>query len=317
MESKNTIYILLAVIVLIYFYYHNKMVAAITPATVTRVISSPPIMLPIPSPPMLVVAPPLPIVQPLIQSNISVHAPAPAAPLPMIAMPQIIKPAIPTITPEQAVDMAIARAPKYNRNGILNESYLPANIKGLTNYQGDVEYVKAMQIIDYPAQPTNAFNSGASDLKLTGTVGSLTLTSLNAVGTVASLVGTSVAKSIAGSIPIIGSVVSVITGMFSIISAHHAAAVQNEQGLEAILIPAANNYLSIIRNAAISGQASLSDCSAALDSLLADFYSAAKNGKSGQLQNNGSTCNAMCDYWVELSAIVFYWKSKFNANQVN
>lgn len=83
--------------------------------------------------------------------------------------------------------------------------------------------------------------------------------------------------------------------VYSIISAHHAAAVKREQALECQLIPPLNESLRVIENAVNGRIISPQQGQQALDQLHTDFVRAATGGPGGLEEKNPSGhCNALC-----------------------
>lgn len=105
----------------------------------------------------------------------------------------------------------------------------------------------------------------------------------------------------------IGAVISI----FSIISAHHAAAIRNEQGLECNLIPPVNQALDVIEKAVASGQISIQQGQQALNQLISDFRTQAQNGLSGQLTDVPGKVNAMGWYYYFLKAIIVKKENRY------
>lgn len=135
-------------------------------------------------------------------------------------------------------------------------------------------------------------SSGANDLKLAGSAGSLSLQAATTTGLIAAgpaTLGISIA--IAG-----------IVGLFGTILNHHAQAVQKEQSTLCSAVPAANNYLTIIDQALQSGQATPAEAIQALDSLESDFESAVSSIR----KMGGGSCNAACVMTLELRGVVAY-----------
>lgn len=104
--------------------------------------------------------------------------------------------------------------------------------------------------------------------------------------------------------------VGIAVAIFSIIAAHHAAAVGREHSLECNLVPPANYALQLIDQAVSSGQMTPAVASASLDKLHSDFVSAATGGPGG-LQTN--PCNAMCVLALILKAICDKKKDQYAA----
>lgn len=113
-------------------------------------------------------------------------------------------------------------------------------------------------------------------------------------------------------IPVVGTLIGAGLSIFSTIAAHHAQAVKNEQGLECQLIPSANQALTVIENAVMSGTITPLQGKIALSTLLSDFKTAAQNGQSGQLSEGPGKCNAMCWFYHYLQAIVYKKQNRYS-----
>lgn len=182
---------------------------------------------------------------------------------------------------------ALAQAQSgYSSPDFNNSAWEAAALQDVVNMQ--------MLLID----PTCGSAPGGSPLGLVSAAGGMALQDTGAIAA-------SVGSSIASAIPIVGAVFSTIVGIFGIFSAHHRAAVAQEEKLQCSLVPAANNYLNVIAQAVQNGVQTPEQGSAALDSLLSDFTAAAQPS----FQNN--PCNAMCEWTVVLKAIVIYWKAQY------
>lgn len=123
--------------------------------------------------------------------------------------------------------------------------------------------------------------------------------------------GLKVANAFTQAIPIIGSIIGVGLSIFSAISAHHQAAVRNEQGLECSLIPPANQSLAVIEQAVMNGTLTIQQGQTALDTLYIDFRRAATNGQSGQLEERPGRLNAMGWYAHFLHAIILKKQNRY------
>jgi len=108
------------------------------------------------------------------------------------------------------------------------------------------------------------------------------------------------AAGVASVIPIIGPIIGAIIGLFALIFEHHAMAVKNEQDTLCAAVPAANNYLDIIRQAVEDGTSTPAVGIAALNSLGTDF----QNAVGSIRKENTTTCNAACEMWQQLKAII-------------
>ena len=135
-------------------------------------------------------------------------------------------------------------------------------------------------------------------------VGQGTSMALSVTGEIATKVG----SSIAGAIPFIGTAINGIVGIFSIISAHHKAAVQRDATAWNTGLSAVENYLQIIKNAVESGQSSLEEGIQALDSMYADFLK-----ETAPARNNQPYANSVTEAKISTNALVIYWDAYYNA----
>lgn len=147
--------------------------------------------------------------------------------------------------------------------------------------------------------PTPAGYQGASSLGLVRTSSGL---ALQGAGIGAGLAG---AVGVSQAIPFIGQAIGAIVGIFSIFTAHHAAAVKQEQSIFYTVNPAAYDYLAAIRKAVSIQQASAGEAIQAIKSLQADYEQQA----APSVKHN--PCNANCEGVVWLRAVTIYWESYY------
>jgi len=301
MENKNSLILFAAIIAAIYFYFRSKQSTTITPNN--PIVTMQNSLIPR-TPSSQLDLNPIPIIQQLLGTTKNYY------------------PFAPKITPEQAVAHAITLIKNPDPRDYKNPVFLASMAQQCLDNGFHTEITRLQNAGVCKGQA----NGAANDLQLIGQVGQLSLTSLNAIGTSASLiartgsqvasgVASGIAKGIAKNIPIIGSIIGGIVGIFSAIVQHHAIAVGVEQNTSCALLPAATNYLSIIKQSVQSQQTTPEQAIQALDSLVNDFYNTAlAGGKAGGLDNSGGKfCNALCDYWAGLVAIVTYQKSGYEA----
>lgn len=183
-----------------------------------------------------------------------------------------------------------------------------SSVPGFTDsiYENLIEAVQSGQIIFQPGDTQCAGIAPAGEnLQLVSMGTGLGLTTANI------LASTVAAGTAAGSaIPIIGTIVGSIVGLFVAILQHHALVTKAEQNAECALIPAANNYLTIIGQSVTSGQATPAQAVAALKSLFSDFNSQANSNPSYQYSGQ-SKCSALCVYNKQLCAIVNYQTAQY------
>lgn len=141
----------------------------------------------------------------------------------------------------------------------------------------------------------SGISGAARDVGLVGQAGGLALTGAVQTGLITAGPATfGITVAIAG-----------LVGLFSTLFNHHAQAVKKEQNTLCTAVPAANNYLDIIDQAASSGQVDAQHALAALDSLSGDFHSAV----SGIYKS----CNAACVMQMCLDAAIAAEKQKYQA----
>lgn len=138
----------------------------------------------------------------------------------------------------------------------------------------------------------------AGDMKLVQTSTGYALAGIGTAGAIAG--GTFGLAAATVVIPIIGPIIAGIIGLFTYIFEHHAKQVEKEQNTLCAAVPAANNYINIIRQAVADGTVTPAAGIAALNSLAHDF-----EGVVGSIRKmDTTTCNAACEMWQQLKAIV-------------
>lgn len=128
---------------------------------------------------------------------------------------------------------------------------------------------------------------------------------VSVAGGAAAVSGTALGAA-SSAIPFIGIGIAGIVGIYSIIHAHHQAAVQQEQQIYYSANPAAFDYFRVIRVAVATGQSSPQEGIHALDSLQADY----EKTVAPSVKHN--PCNANCEGLTRVRAIVIYWKAYYN-----
>jgi hypothetical protein len=106
--------------------------------------------------------------------------------------------------------------------------------------------------------------------------------------------------------------IGAVVAIFSIIHAHHAAAVAREKSLVCTLCPSANYALQLIDQAVTTGQMTPAVASASLDKLHSDFVSKATGGPGG-LQDVPHELNALAILARILQAIIDKKKDEYAA----
>lgn len=132
-------------------------------------------------------------------------------------------------------------------------------------------------------------------------------------GSAAGFAGTgfAAAGTLAGTaIPIIGAGIGAAIAIYSIITAHHKAAVVREQSLECSLLPPLNKSLQVIEQAVVTGTISVQQGINALNQLITDFTNQATGGPGG-LTDTAGTLNAMGWYKYFLVAITIKKSNRY------
>lgn len=238
--------------------------------------------------------------------------PVPAGPVP----PHLIAGA-PLLTDQQITDMEITIIANHFTNPgkdkpnftklclmeLAKERLLQTDISPGTNCGGGTYAGPPLAI--------TATKTGAFALNSVSSVGSV---AGGAFGSANGLFGTGFAASgsaLGTAIPIVGTVLGIGLSIFNAISAHHQAAVRNEQGLECQLAPPADYSLQVIEQAVTTGTITVQQGQTALNSLYSDFVKAAKNGQSGQLEDAPGKLNAMGWYAHLLHAIIIKKQNRY------
>ncbi len=107
-------------------------------------------------------------------------------------------------------------------------------------------------------------------------------------------IGTAIAQAagnaVLQAVPIVGSVVSTILGVVQGITAHHNAAVAQEQTTLCSIVPQVNQAFAALDAGVTSGKISVADATTSLDSVGRAY----KQGVAGIIQEDPSHCNAAC-----------------------
>jgi hypothetical protein len=197
----------------------------------------------------------------------------------------------PTLSAVEAFNEAKQSEANLNPRDFANADYLNTVYK----------QIEAMHTIAWRPATGGYLWSGnyqpSGDLRLVGQGSQLALS-------VAGQIATKVGSSVASAIPFIGTAVSGIVGLFSAISAHHAAAVQRDSNAYNTGLSTAENYLAIIHDAVGSGQSTPEEGINALDSMYSDFLRF-----TAPARNNKPYCNSVCEAKIQLNAVVIYWKA--------
>lgn len=183
-----------------------------------------------------------------------------------------------------------------------------SSVPGFTEtvYDNLIQAVQSGQIIFTPGDTQcSGIAPAGENLQLVSVGTGLGLTTANI------LASTVAAGTAAGTaIPIIGTIVGSIVGLFIAILQHHALVTKAEQNAECALIPAANNYLTIIGQSVTSGQATPAQAVQALQSLFQNFLQQAMSNPSWT-DSGQSKCSALCVYAKQLCAIVAYQSAQY------
>lgn len=200
-----------------------------------------------------------------------------------------------TITAAQAVTQAIQQAGNVN----LNPSFLQ-NTAGLQKWYSQIE---AGQFDTTWVSPACAgIIEKNPDLSLTQAAGSIAGASTGAVA--AATAGTAVGTALGVATLGIGVVVAII----SLIFAHHAAAVAEEQNLECVATAGANNSMNVLAQGVSSGQIAPADAVTALNTLYSQYAAMVKPS-----WGTSPWCNANCELQILMQAMVLYWQAQYQA----
>jgi hypothetical protein len=102
--------------------------------------------------------------------------------------------------------------------------------------------------------------------------------------------------------------IGIVVAILSVIFAHHAQAVAQEQELECTATAAANNSLNVLAEGVQSGQISPTDAATALNTLYSNYAAMVKPS-----WGTSPYCNANCELQILMQAMVLYWQSQFTA----
>jgi hypothetical protein len=202
-----------------------------------------------------------------------------------------------TLTPQQAFQQAITQT----GFGPLNSR----DFKNTTWLNNVYSQIQAGQFNTTWVSPNCSGIIGAgstTDLTLTQAAGKVATGVTGAVAAAAA--GTAAGVALGVATLGIGLIVSVI----SIIFAHHAAAVQQEQQIECTATAAANNTMNVIAEGVQSGQIAPADAATALNTLYTN-YSAMVKPSFGE----SPYCNANCELQIVMLGMVLYWQSQYQA----
>jgi hypothetical protein len=213
-----------------------------------------------------------------------------------------------TITPDQAFQQAIQITGFGPRNprDFANQTWLNKVYAQIQAGQFDTAWVSphCVGII--------AKNSGARDLTLTQAIGTAAST---ATGIAAMATGGTPAAIAAGTASAVGTAlgiatlgIGIVVTIVSIIFAHHAAAVAQEQNIECTGTNAANNSMNVLAEGVQSGQIAPADAVKALDTLYANYAQMVKPSFG-----TSPWCNANCELQIVLKAMVIYWQAQYQA----
>lgn len=231
---------------------------------------------------------------PLIPAAAPAASPAPSLTVSPVKI-QTSAPVVPPMTAQQAFDEAKSHEYNLDPRDFNNPKWVSDRI-------ADIENMHTMVWFNGQFNYANGWQPQSNDLQLVGTGSGMALAGAGA------LAGAHVISGIAATaIPFVGIAVSGIIGLFSIIHAHHAAAVKQEQSIYNTANAAAENYFKIIQQAVASRQATPLEAAQAMDSCFEQFKQAAapSYGHSPYL-------NAMGESQLTLDAVRIYWKAYYN-----
>lgn len=199
-----------------------------------------------------------------------------------------------TITPQEAVQQAISQASGDNLN---------PNISN--NFSKWYSQIQAGQFDTSWVSPScSGIIAKNPDLSLTEAAGSIAGATTGAVGAAAGGFATAAGTALGVATLGIGAVVAVL----SIIFAHHAAAVAQEQNLECVATAAANNAMNVLAQGVASGQIAPADAVTALNTLYSQYAAMVKPS-----WGTSPWCNANCELQILMQAMVLYWQAQYQA----
>lgn len=203
-----------------------------------------------------------------------------------------------TLTPDEAFALAIQQTGFGPRNpkDFANQAWLSRMYSMIQNGQFDSTLVSTT----CAGSPNVAKN-----LTLTQAAGSIAGMGTSIAASAASAIGSGAVGAALGAASLgIGAVVAVL----SIIFAHHAAAVKQEQNILCTATSGANNALSAIAQGVQSGQIAPATAAQSLDSLYSQY--------AALVQPSFGThpwCNANCEMQIVMKAICLYWQAQYQA----
>lgn len=213
-----------------------------------------------------------------------------------------------TITPQAAWQQAlqVTNFPNQNPSVINNQTTLAKIYSIIQAGQFDTAWVS-------PNCSGIIQKSGAAtDLSLTQAVGSIAAAGTATAGAAltpsaaAIAAGASTAASVALAGVTLG--IGIVVAVLSIIFAHHAAAVAQEQQIECTATAAANNAMNVLAEGVASGQIAPADAVTALNTLYSQYAQMVKPSFG-----TSPWCNANCFLQVVMKAIVLYWQAQYQA----
>lgn len=199
------------------------------------------------------------------------------------------------VTPQQAFQQALSQFQQYNLNprDTGNSAWVSDMITQIQNGQfNTVAFSPACAGI-IAANP---------DLSLTQAAGKIAGASTGAIAAAAA--GTAAGTALGVATLGIGVVVAVL----SIIFAHHAAAVAQEQNLGCTAIAAANNAMNVIAEGVSAGSIAPADAATALNTVYSQFQALVKPSFS-----TSPYCSADCEAQLCMLGMMIYWQAQYNA----
>ena len=212
------------------------------------------------------------------------------------------------LTPQQAFQQAIQQTGygPLNPRDFQNPAYLSKVAAQIQAGQFDIGWVSPS------CAGIFADNPAVKDLSLTQAVGGIAGATTGALAATltpsasAIAAGASTAASVALGAATLG--IGMVVAVLSIIFAHHAAAVRQEQQLECTGTQAANNAMNVIAEGVASGQIKPADAVTALNSIYSQYQKivAPSFGTS-------PWCNANCELEIVMLGMVLYWQAQYQA----
>lgn len=210
-----------------------------------------------------------------------------------------------TVTPQEALQQAMQGVANLNPAQFQSTAWQSQVYSMIQNGQFTTPQTDTCQGV-YKTNPA------AKDMSLTQAVGSIAGAGTAAAGAAltpsaaAIAAGASTAASVALAGVTLG--IGLVVAVLSIIFAHHAQAVAQEQSLECAATAGANNAMNVLAEGVAGGQIKPADAITALNTV----YSQYKNLVAPSW-GTSPWCNANCELEIIMHAMVIYWQAQYQA----